>query len=407
MSKQNKIPYDASPIVRDSGSNFKQTPVRNKISNSIFVAAIFIFNIVISALFINYLLTNKKDDTIIINNNVVAQGSISDVALTKAKLSSVCIGSGGTDKDGVSFSSENIPDYNELLKRSAHRGSGVLIDVNKTTGEAYILTCNHVVNGNTFVLLYDSISPIMATVVGKSIYNDLAVLKIQSEQVKGACQAAQIADSSYVSTGDEAIAVGNPQSNGFAVTIGYVSRTNVFVSASGLTLRTLQIQTPINGGNSGGGLFDKNGALIGIVESKTASDSIDNVAFAIHSNAAMSIAKNLIEGRYLQYAESGYSVEVRGVDVIQAGDKTYTYDKVYVKSVKEGSDAKLAGLREDDQIISFSYNGNLVKMTNAYAYEEIKYNLKVGDRIEYTVIHKGSEVQEVISFTITKLVSGN
>lgn len=406
-NSKSKIPYDASPIVREGSSN-RQTPARKKFSNMLFIASIFIFNIVISSLFIYYIYNNKGNNTITISNQIVAQDSVSAVTSGKAKLSSVCIGAGGSEETTKAlFSKDNIPDYSELLKDTALKGSGVIIDINKSTGEAYILTCSHVIGNYSsavFVLLYDSYTPVHATVVGRSTNYDLAVLKITDDQVKGASQAATIANSSYITEGDDAIAVGNPQSNGFAVTVGHVSRTNVLVSTSGLIIRSLQVDTPINGGNSGGGLFDKNGDLIGIVQTKNTNDGIDNVATALHSNTAISIANNLIEGRNLQYVDLGVGLEIKGVEIQQIDGKLYRTDKVFIKSIKETSDA-YDKLKTGDQIVALSYNGKTVQVLNEYCFEEIKFDLRVGDTIEFSVIRGGEPKKEPISVQITKLTA--
>ena len=414
-SSNKKIPYDASPIARDSSAS-RQSPARKNFSNFIFVAAIFLFNIVISSLFIYYVYNNKNTNSITINNQIVAEGTVSAVAASKAKLSSVCIGAGGEDENGVLFGKKipeesydpdagkiNIPNYAELLTRTALKGSGVIIDIDKSSGEAYILTCNHVIGNYSaavFVLLYDSYFPVQATVVGRSTNYDLAVLKVEDDQVKGASQAATVANSSFVVEGEDAIAVGNPQSNGFAVTVGHVSRTNILASANGLSIRSLQVDTPINAGNSGGGLYDKNGNLIGIVRTKNTSDGIDNVATAIHSNTALSIANNLMEGRQLQYVDLGVVLEIKGVEIQQIDGKIYRTDKVFVKSVSETSDA-YNKLKAGQQIIGLSYNGKTVQVLNEYCFEEIKFDLRIGDTIEFSILGRN----EPISVQITKLVS--
>ena len=407
----NKIPYDAVPISREGANSARQAPLKNQRSLTFFMTAIFLFNILISAFFIYFLYSNKNtENTIYITNEISAETTAAAAATSKAKLSAVCIGAGGGDALGISFSAGNVPDYNEILTRTSSRGAGVIIKANKSIGEAYILTCNHVISGYgsaVFVLLYDSYKPIYATVVGRSVSNDLAVLKIVDNQVKGSCQEATIANSSYVAEGDTAIAIGNPQSGGFAVTVGTISRTNIIVSTSGLLIRSIQVDTAINKGNSGGGLFDKNGNLIGIVESKSESSSIDNVAFAVHSNTALSIANNLIEGRHLQYADAGYTLETRDANLQLIDGVYYKIDQVYVLSVEEGSDAAKAGLQSGDQIVAFTYKGRTVQMINCYSYDEIKYDLKVGDVVEYSIIRGGVVVQNPIKVTISSLVSSS
>lgn len=407
MNDQRKIPYDASPISRDVTSH-RQTPAKKSFAQMLFVASIFIFNIVISSLFIYYIYNNKNSNSVIINNQIIADTTVSAVAASKAKLSSVCIGAGGQDENKVKFSKDNVPDYSELFTRTSSRGSGVIVQINKQLGEAYILTCNHVVSNyssSLFVLLYDSYEPVHATLVGRSTNYDLAVLKIVDNQVKGVSVAATVANSSLVAEGDEAIAVGNPQSNGFAVTVGHVSRTNVLASSAGMVIRSLQVDTAINSGNSGGGLFDQNGNLIGIVQSKNTNNGIDNVATAIHSNTAISIANNLIDGRNLQYADLGLSLSIKDVEIQQSNGKIYRTDKVCVAGVADSSDAH-GKLLNGDQIVAFTYNGKTVQVINEYCFDEIKFDLQLGDVIEFSVIRNGSVTKNTIKVEITKLTSG-
>lgn len=403
----NKIPYDAAPIVRDVVSGNRQTTVRKKFSHILFIASIFIFNVVISSFFIYYIYNNKNNNNIIINNQIVAESSVSAVAASKAKLSSVLIGAGGQDSNKKSFSETNIPNYAQLLKDTDSNGAGVIVKLDTANKEAYILTCNHVVSGYgkaVFVLLYDSYTPVIATVVGRSTGYDLAVLKITTDQVLGACREATIANSSLITEGDEAIAVGNPLRKGFAVTVGHVSRTNMLANTNGLTIRSIQVDTAANPGNSGGGLFDGNGDLIGIVQSKNTNAGIDNVACAIHSNMASSLANNIIEGRQLQYADLGIEIEIDGVELIQIDGKIYRNEKIVVKNVLESSDA-YNKLLNDDQIVAFTYNGKTVQVLNEYTYEEIKFDLRVGDVIEISVLRNGEPTNTPIRITITKLMA--
>jgi serine protease Do len=327
-------------------------------------------------------------------------------ATSSAKLSAVCVGAGGENSTGA-YSQSNLPSYSQMFNSASKsvksKGSGVIIKLDKTSGEAYILTCNHVVSGYSaiFVLLYDSYQPIYAQLVGAYPAGDIAVLKIASDEVKTSyCQAATIADSTYITEGEPVLTVGNPLGNGFSVSTGSISKTSIYISSSGKTLRCIQTDTPINSGNSGGGLFDQNGQLIGLVNSKTTDSSsydVDNIAFAIHSNTALSIANNIIEGRNLQYAPAGYTLSISSSNITAQNGKIYNFVNVKVASITAGSDAYNAGLREGDQITSMTINGKTIAFNTLYIYEENMYNLKIGDTVTYTIAGKSSPV--VVSIT--------
>lgn len=408
-----KIPYDATPITRDYNQAPKASPEkgRGKISAAIFIVAIFIFNIVVGISLISLLSRPSGDNSV---NNVTYNIDTSSteavsVAAGKAKLSAVVVGCGGSNSNG-SYSASNVPNYKELFNTSS-KGAGVIIQINKNTNEAYILTCYHVVGNYTaqiFVCLYDSYVPMYATLVGLSQDNDLAVVKVTNSQIASTiATAVTVSDSAALIEGDTAIAIGNPNSKGFAVTSGVISRFNVPVVPYGTTtLITIQVDTAINGGNSGGGLFDSNGNFIGIVESKINSQNVDNVAYVVPSNRAISVAKCLIRtGGQLQYVDADYSVSVAGVkSLAEATDELGRYHRYYkcvVNTIETSSKEYQAGMRIGDEIISYSYDGNSVNFVSEYSYEEFKYNITIGTIMQYKLKHTNG-VEETITFEVTK-----
>ncbi len=412
--ERKKIPYDAAPITREynvpmQGKNDKKLQIGSL--PAFVIAILVVFNIILGAVLINFVNKPQNNNVVNLTYNVSpTETSEVVVAASKAKLSAVVIGVGGSNSSGVAYSSTNVPTYNQLLSTDS-RGAGVIIGLNKSAGEAYILTCDHVVYrapNAVFVCLYDSYTPMYATVIGESNKNDIALLKVKSDIIKTAsCTAASVANSAYVTEGDTAIAVGNPQSNGFSVTSGVVSRLNTMVSASygsySIKISTIQVDTAINSGNSGGGLFDGNGNLIGIVESKTNSASIDNVAYAVPINRAMSIALNFIDGRHEAYAKAGYSVAISGSTINEHEGKILRIPTIVVTSVQSGSDAANAGIEVGDRLVSFSYNNKTVEFTSEYSYEDEKYSINIGDTVSYKIIRNGSEM--IINVVVTELYS--
>ena len=170
-----------------------------------------------------------------------------------------------------------------------------------------------------------------------------------------------------------------------------------------IKISTIQVDTAINSGNSGGGLFDGNGNLIGIVESKTNSASIDNVAYAVPINRAMSIALNFIDGRHEAYAKAGYSVAISGSTIKEIEGKMLRIPTIVVTSVQSGSDAANAGIEVGDRLVSFSYNNKTVEFTSEYSYEDEKYSINIGDTVSYKIIRNGAEI--TINVVVTALYS--
>jgi putative serine protease PepD len=179
-------------------------------------------------------------------------------------------------------------------------GSGFVIADN-----GYILTNEHVISGmaedSLKVTLSDN-STVGATVVGRDPESDLAVLKINRDNLR----AVDFADSDTVAVGDGVVAIGSPLALPGTVTTGIVSaldRTIETQDSQGVQRFYAAIQTDaaINRGNSGGPLFDMNGRVIGVnsVIKSTAEGDADagniGIAFAIPINQAARLATDIID----------------------------------------------------------------------------------------------------------------
>ena len=210
--------------------------------------------------------------------------------------------------------SYGYPSYS--TESSTARGSGVIYKLDRENGNAYVITNYHVVY-STGTTSSDGISKdirlflygqeadqyaIPATYVGGSMAQDLAVLKVEGSEVLKRSQAlpAAVADSDKVSVLDTVIAIGNPEGLGISATNGIISvesETLAMIGADGRTTiqpRVMRVSAAINDGNSGGGLFNAKGELIGIVNAKRNGNYVDNIAYAIPSNVATRLADNII-----------------------------------------------------------------------------------------------------------------
>ena len=234
-------------------------------------------------------------------------------ASSKAILSCVTITSNFT-KSSYSYG------YGSELESSTREytteGSGVIYKLDRENGNAYIITNYHVVYSSTSsntnqisndikVYLYgqeSEIYAIPATYVGGSMTQDLAVLKVEGSVVlqNSYAVAATIADSDDIAVMDTVIAIGNPEAQGMSVTTGIVSVDSEslgITAANGKTtiaLRVIRVSAAINEGNSGGGLFNASGELIGIVNAKKTGSEIDNIGYAIPINIAKNYAESII-----------------------------------------------------------------------------------------------------------------
>lgn len=195
-------------------------------------------------------------------------------------------------------------------------GSGVIYKLDKVTGDAYIITNFHVVydsdaitenkiSNDIGLYLYGmeyNDYRIKAEYVGGSMNYDIAVLKVTASEIlkEGNARAIELADSETVRVLDTAIAIGNPASDGISVTKGSVSVESQYISmvapdeVTQIEYRVMRIDTPVNSGNSGGGLFNSEGKLIGIVSAKEKDTSYENMGYAIPSNLAVAVAENIL-----------------------------------------------------------------------------------------------------------------
>ncbi|MBQ7755130.1 MAG: trypsin-like peptidase domain-containing protein, partial [Clostridia bacterium] len=159
-------------------------------------------------------------------------------------------------------------------------GSGVIL-----TEDGYIATCAHVVEGaNSVKVTLNDDTSYDATIVGTDKKNDIAIIKIDAKDLTPAI----VGDSTILTVGSEVIAIGNPlgELRGTA-TAGIISATNRTIEVEGQAMTLIQTDAAISPGNSGGGLFDATGKLIGIVNAKVSDSRAEGLGFAIPVNSVL------------------------------------------------------------------------------------------------------------------------
>jgi putative serine protease PepD len=227
-------------------------------------------------------------------------------------------------------------------------GSGVVL-----TADGYILTNYHVVeNGAEFMVRFDEQTQLKGTIVGTDPTSDLAILKVDATGL----MPIEIGDSSEVSVGEWVMALGSPFGLEKSVSTGIVSalfRSTTMESTTGASFYANMIQTDaaINPGNSGGALVNAQGQLIGIntlISSSTESSA--GVGFAIPSNYAMNIANQIMDGKEVEHAFLG--VTLNTIDSSNASQYGTTVDAgARIEEVVQGSPASDAGLQSGDIIV--------------------------------------------------------
>ena len=269
-------------------------------------------------------------------------------------------------------------------------GSGVII-----SKDGYIVTNNHVIDGAQKITVKTSDgTEYDAKLVGTDAKSDIAVLKVDANDLTPAT----LGDSSKISVGDTAIAIGNPLGTlGGTVTDGIISATSRELVVNNESMKLIQTNATINSGNSGGGLFDGNGNLIGIVQSKDSGTSssgatIEGIGFAIPVNDAMEAAEQLIKnGKVTDRATLGVYLQT-----LTAQQGNYT-PGVYVTNVIDGSGAQAAGLKAYDKIV-----GADGKEVSSYPdLSAILKTKKPGDTIDLTIDRDGNQIQVTVTLTGT------
>ena len=227
-------------------------------------------------------------------------------------------------------------------------GSGVII-----SSDGYILTCAHVVDGASTITVTIGDKDYTATVVGEDSTSDIAVIKIDADGLTPAT----VGNSDSLKVGQSVMAVGNPLGElGGTVTGGMISALNRSVTIQGSssvnTMSLIQMDASVSPGNSGGGLFNMNGELVGIVNAKSSSSDAEGLGFAIPINDAIKVAQELLENGYVTgrpYLGITYLAVTDAQTASQLGVNAYG---VYVVEVVKGGPAEKAGLQAGDRIVS-------------------------------------------------------
>jgi serine protease Do len=224
-------------------------------------------------------------------------------------------------------------------------GSGFIVDE-----DGLVVTNNHVIEGaSEIVVTLNDGTRHPAELVGRDPKTDLALLRIESDE---ALPYARLGDSETTRTGDWVIAIGNPFGLGGTATTGIVSARGRDIQ-SGPFDDFLQIDAPINRGNSGGPLFDTAGRVIG-VNTAIYSPNGGNVGigFAIPASQVAPIIEQL---RTDGHVERGWlGVQIQQIDdEIAAGLGLESSNGALVASVVDESPAEKAGLQPGDVIVGF------------------------------------------------------
>ncbi len=292
-------------------------------------------------------------------------------------------------------------------------GSGVIVGMNDT--ELLIATNDHVISNSTELSVgFIDETSVEAYVKGKDSPNDLAIVGVKLEKIPqetlDQIKIATLGDSTKLVLGEEVVAIGNALGIGQSVTSGVVSalgRSMQFSDGGSHSINStdlIQTDAPINSGNSGGGLFNMKGELIGINEAKssmTASGTtVDGVGFAISIAKAEPILENLmkLETRDLVDEEKQGFLGITCANVTPDIAEQYSMPEgVCLTSVIEGSPAEEAGAKKGDVLITFDGR-------NIDTYETLTDTLRyyeAGEEVKMTVMRSTEGEYFEVELTVT------
>ena len=225
-------------------------------------------------------------------------------------------------------------------------GSGVII-----SSDGYIVTNYHVIeNAQKISITTNNNQNYEADIVGYDEQNDIALLKIESEN---SFPFAIFGDSDASMIGEWVLAVGNPFNLTSTVTAGIISAKSRSLDPTGRTTQSyIQTDAAVNPGNSGGALINTNGELIGINTAiQTQTGSYVGYSFAVPSNIAKKVIEDILEYGTVQYGflgVTGLSLDSKtSIDL-----ETDETEGFYINSIDNESGAYNAGIKVGDIIKS-------------------------------------------------------
>lgn len=303
---------------------------------------------------------------------------------------------------------------------SAATGSAVLYAINEDKNDAYILTNYHVTYINssygsgvatsiTCSLYGSEQTSFRCTYIGGSVNSDIALLKTSLSNLRAVNEDVKpVTLASGYSVGETVYAIGNTEGNGISATQGIVSvdseEVNMTVDGKNQrTHRVMRIDAAIYHGNSGGGLFNANGELIGITNGGNETDQ--NINYAIPISIVKGTADNILH--YYEDGDSstngaykimlGVNVKTQNARFIFDGKTGYIKEDIVATNVS--SIASSLGLKAYDILTGIRINDNLFPLNRSYDIYDALLTARAGDEIKVEYVRSGT-AQTSSAYTI-------
>ncbi len=361
------------------------------------VIAVILLLILIQAIFSNVDNNGNTRDHVFQNNSVKDKTYTATMKSANSAVHSVVTVENDTSNDSSSAEKET-----QEAGKENELGSGV---VYKKVGDSiFIMTNAHVVGDKKEQkITYGNNDSSIGKVIGADKFSDIAVIKAKVKS-NSDVKAIKMGDSSTLVLGEPIIVVGNPLGVDFkgSVSEGIVSGLNRHVPVDidkddkfDVLMSAFQMDAPVNPGNSGGGVIDKNGKLVGIASLKIDMDNVEGIAFAIPVNDAESIAKQLEAKGEVIYPNTG--VELANIaDIDNATRQSIKLpddvnNGVLVGEVKSDSIGEKSGLQKNDVIVELDDK----EVEDNLRYRQIIFSHKDDLKTLTAKVYRDGKVQDI------------
>ncbi len=277
------------------------------------------------------------------------------------------------------------------LPGGASSGTGVIF-----TNNGYIVTNAHVIKDavDITVRLTDERS-FKATLVGADSVTDLAILRIEANEL----QAAEFGDSSVLRVGDSVVAIGDPlgeQLRG-TMTNGIISAINRDISTQGRTMTLIQTNAALNPGNSGGPLINCYGQVIGIntlkISNFTDKTAVEGLGFAIPSTTVKEVIDQLMAQGYVSGRPT---LGITGEKIPTFYQRYYRMPAgLFITHLDKDSPASSAGIKEGDILVNVSGT----RISNMDELNELLYSMHIGDTVDVVIYRAGIQYKATLPLT--------
>lgn len=301
--------------------------------------------------------------------------------------------------------------YDSVYYIASYRGnslhsSGTGFVYKKDDNYGYLITNHHVISYATTVKVTDSNGKtIEAEVLGSDEYADVAVLRVDADEIIDICE---IGDSTELKLGDTLFTVGSPLGIEYigSVTKGILSGTarevEVSLTSGGsFIMEVIQTDAAISPGNSGGPLCNINGEVIGVNSLKIVDEDVEGMGFAIPIEIVMGLVERL---------ETGEEI-IRpyfGIEMVEVTDEWNLYRKglsvpdgitygIAIANVLDDTPAEASGLEKGDIILEIDN----IKVKNIAHFRYLIYKYEINDTIDVKYFRDGKEKTAKVKLTMS------